>query len=114
MVIRMLWGNRVVVPPPGHAKVLDTLHEGHSGMERKKTLARCYVWWPSMEQEFKQKVEGYALCQVTQNSPPTHPWEWPQQPWARLHIDVLSWVRYVLDHCGYPFQVARRLCSEYT
>ena len=25
-----------------------------------------------------------------QNSPPqipTHPWEWPQRPWARLHID---------------------------
>ena len=25
-----------------------------------------------------------------QNSPPRvppHPWEWPEQPWARLHID---------------------------
>ena len=86
----VLWGNRVVVPPPGRAKVLDMLHEGHPGMARMKSLARCYVWWPSMEQELEKKVKECALCQVMQNSPPrvpTHPWEWPQRPWARLHID---------------------------
>ena len=86
----VLWGNRVVVPPPGRAKVLDMLHEGHPGMARMKSLARCYVWWPSMEQELEKKVKECALCQVMQNSPsrvPTHPWEWPQWSWARLHID---------------------------
>ena len=36
------------------------------------------------------KIKECALCQVMQNSPPrvpAHTWEWPQQPWARLHID---------------------------
>ena len=28
----VLWGNQVVVPLPGRAKVLNTLHEGHPGM----------------------------------------------------------------------------------
>ena len=28
----VLWGNRIVVPPPGQAKIIDTLHEGHPGM----------------------------------------------------------------------------------
>ena len=86
----VLWGNRVVVPPPRRAEVLDTLHEIHPGMACIKSLARCYVWWPSMEQELEQKVKECALCQVMQNSPPqvpTHPWELPQQPWARLNID---------------------------
>ena len=86
----ILWGNRVVVPPPGQAKVMDTLHEGHPGMARMKSLARCYVWWPSMDQELEQKVKECVHCQLMQNSPPqvpTHPWEWPQHPWARLHID---------------------------
>ena len=36
----VLWGNRVVFSPPGRAKVLDTLHEGHPGMARMKSL-RC-------------------------------------------------------------------------
>ena len=86
----ILWGNRIIVPPPGRAKVIDTLHEGHPGMAQMKSLARCYVWWPSMEQELEQKVKECVQCQLMQNSPPqipTHPWEWPQRPWARLHID---------------------------
>ena len=28
----ILWGNRVVIPPSGQAKVMDILHEGHPGM----------------------------------------------------------------------------------
>ena len=86
----VLWGNRIIIPPPGRAKVIDTLHEGHPGMARMKCLARCYVWWPSMEQELEKKVKECLQCQMMQNSPPqipTHPWEWPQRPWARLHID---------------------------
>ena len=35
----VLWGNRVDVPPPGRAKIIDTLHEGHPGMVRMKSLA---------------------------------------------------------------------------
>ena len=59
-------------------------------MVRMKSLAQCYVWWPSMEQELKQKVKECVLCQMIQNLPPqvpAHPCEWLQQPWARLHID---------------------------
>ena len=76
----VLWGNRIIIPPPGRAKVIDTLHEGHPGMARMKCLARCYVWWPSMEQELEKKVKECLQCQMMQNSPPqipTHPWEWP-------------------------------------
>ena len=85
-----LWGNRVVIPPPDRAKVIDILHEGHPGMARMKCPARCYVWWPSMKQELEQRVKEFVQCQLLQNSPPqvpTHLWEWPQCPWARLHID---------------------------
>jgi len=42
--------------------VLDTLHEGHPGMARMKSLAQCYVRWPSMEQELEQKVK---VCQLS-------------------------------------------------
>ena len=35
-------------------------------------------------------VRGCSECQVNQKAPaaaPMHPWEWPAQPWSRIHID---------------------------
>ena len=39
----ILWGNRVVVPPMGRAKIIDELHESHPGICRMKSLARAYM-----------------------------------------------------------------------
>jgi hypothetical protein len=86
----VLWGSRVVVPPPGRPKVMDELHEGHPGASRMKSLARSYVWWPSMDAELERKVKDCVPCQLNQKSPapaPLHPWEWPARPWSRLHAD---------------------------
>ena len=86
----VLWGNRVVVPPPGRVKVMEELHEGHPGASRMKSLARGYVWWPNMDAELEGKVKDCSLCQTNQKSPPPaplHPWEWPERPWSRLHAD---------------------------
>ena len=41
----ILWGSRVVIPPPGRPKVIDKLHAGHPGISWMKSLARSYVWW---------------------------------------------------------------------
>ena len=30
----VMWGNRIVVPPPGRQAVLQELHEGHPGMSK--------------------------------------------------------------------------------
>ena len=35
----LLWGTRVVVPPPRRQAVLRELHEGHPGMTRMKFLS---------------------------------------------------------------------------
>ena len=39
----VLWGSRVVVPPPGRSTILQQLHEGHPGVSRMKSLSRCCV-----------------------------------------------------------------------
>ena len=36
----LLWGTRVVVPPPGRDKITRALHKGHPGITRMKALAR--------------------------------------------------------------------------
>ncbi|XP_029551127.1 uncharacterized protein K02A2.6-like [Salmo trutta] len=86
----ILWGSRVVVPPPGRAQVMDEVHEAHPGASRMKSLARSYIWWPNMDQEVEDKVKSCSECQINQKMAPPAPlhlWEWPDHPWSRLHID---------------------------
>ena len=55
-----------------------------------KALARSYVWWPGLDTDIVTKVQLCHHCQENRNSPakaPLHPWEWPTQPWTRLHMD---------------------------
>ena len=86
----LLWGSSVVIPPHGRAAVLRLLHEGHPEITRMKTLARRYVWWPGIDSELEDSVKHCSKCQEQQHllaKAPMHPWEWPDCPWACIHID---------------------------
>ena len=86
----ILWGSRVVAPPPARSRIMEEIHEAHPGVSRMKSYARSYVWWPKMDLELENKVKTCTQCQINQNlSPPAplHPWEWPDRPWSRLHVD---------------------------
>ena len=86
----ILWGSRVVIPEAGRGQVMAMLHDGHPGMTRMKAIARGVIWWSGIDAEIERKVKECPECQVNQKSPtlaPLHPWEWPSQPWTRLHID---------------------------
>lgn len=86
----ILWGARTVIPPPGRTALLKALHQSHPGMCRMKALARSYMWWPQMDQEIEKKVSKCQKCQENRKAPPNaplHPWEWPERPWLRIHVD---------------------------
>ena len=86
----LLWGVRVVVPPPGRESVLTELHTAHPGVSRMKSLARGLVWWPGIDASIEKMVKQCQICQQNQSSPPVaplQPWNWPTRPWSRLHID---------------------------
>ena len=86
----ILWGARVVIPTQGQKSVLDELHETHLGASKMKALARSYIWWPKMDSEIEEIARKCCNCQQTSTAPakaPLHPWEWPAQPWSRLHLD---------------------------
>ena len=86
----LLWGSRVIVPPKARERVLEVLHSTHPGVSRMKSLARSYVWWPSMDSDIEQRVRNCQACQQHLNAPakaPLHPWEWPERAWSRVHVD---------------------------
>ena len=92
----VLWRCRVVVPIAGQLQVLKQLHDGHPGVSRMKSIARSLVWWPGIDKAIESEVKKCDQCQLHQKTPslaPLHPWEWPNRPWSRVHI----------DHAG-PFQ----------
>lgn len=86
----LLWGHRVVVPSKGRSVILSELHSEHVGASRMKELARSYVWWPGLDEELENLVQKCTYCLAHRHAPPRaalHPWEWPDKPWHRVHID---------------------------
>ena len=86
----VMWGSRVVVPKPGQGSVMRQLHQCHPGVSRMKALARSYVWWPKLDKDVEDTVKACTTCQEHRNVPapaPLHPWDWPDKPWSRIHVD---------------------------
>ena len=55
-----------------------------------KSLARSFVWWPSIDKDLEAKVKHCDPCQKSHKLPasaPIQPWEFPKRPWSRLHVD---------------------------
>ena len=86
-----MWVSLLVIPPQGQMCILEELHSTHPGMNKMKSLARSYVWWPHMDVDLESMVQECSVCQSIRKLPPLaplHPWEWPQEePWERLHLD---------------------------
>ncbi len=86
----VMWGIRVVIPKKLQPQILSELHSGHQGVVRMKSLARSYTWWPGIDLDIEHLSRKCSGCQMIQNMPPAvplHPWDWPERPWQRIHID---------------------------
>lgn len=86
----LLWGHRVVPPKKLHQHILQSLHQGHLGIAKMKALARNYFWWPGIDKDIETMSKMCSGCATTQPDPPLaplHPWQWPEKPWQRIHID---------------------------
>ena len=58
----LLWGLRVVVPPPLQSEVLALLHESRPGCTRWKQLARSYVLLPGIDADNERVVHSRQSC----------------------------------------------------
>ena len=86
----ILWGVHVVIPRKLQSEVLQELHRNHPGISQMKSIARSYVWWPSINHDIEDTAKGCSSCQGSRNSPsvaPLHSWSWPARPWERIHLD---------------------------
>ena len=59
---------------------MTELHEAHTGMVKMKSVARMYVWWPTINQDIENCTHECKHCQMFKKDPakaPNHPWEKP-------------------------------------
>jgi hypothetical protein len=86
----LLWGLRVVIPETLQNTILTELHDQHIGVNRMKSLARGYVWWPNLDAEIEHIAATCETCQSLRKIPaeaPLHPWVRASRPMERIHID---------------------------
>lgn len=87
----ILWEIRVVIPHALKQKLLKSLHETHAGIVKMKALSRQFIWWPNMDKEIEDIATSCSNCCANRSDPPSaplHPWQFPERPWQRLHIDL--------------------------
>ncbi|UYV76236.1 K02A2.6-like [Cordylochernes scorpioides] len=72
----LVWGMRVVIPPSLRIKMLNCLHETHSGMNKMKAVARSHFWWPNLDTQIeflqlRRLFSSYGLPEelVSDNGP---------------------------------------------
>ena len=90
----VMWGIRVIIPRKLQNQVLEELHRERPGIVRMKSIARSYMWWPSIDKQLEQVAKLCVCCQSVKSKPavaPLHPWLWPSQPWQRVHVREYMW-----------------------
>lgn len=86
----ILYKYRAVTPQVLQKQVLSEIHDGHLGIVKMKSIARNFVYWPSVDQDIEVLGLNCDACRSVRDAPPRHSihsWEFPAGPWQRLHAD---------------------------
>ena len=72
---------------------LQTIHEGHFGIEKCKQQGRSCVYWPAMNDDIEKLVKQCEICNkfaTSNHKEPMVPHEIPTRPWEKVGIDYFT------------------------
>ena len=102
----ILWGKHVIIPQKLQSRLLGELLVGHISVCRIKALARNFIWWCGLDNAIEETVAHFESCNTkTAMAKPVarHPWQLPDGPWERVHVDYCEWNNYHLLVLVYAF-----------
>ena len=90
----LLRGDKLVIPSKLRDHVLRIAREAHLGITKTKLLLRGKVWWPGVDRQVEELVNGCGVCQVIGGrlpvKEPLMPTAIPKNPWENIHVDIYA------------------------
>ncbi|BHF57788.1 hypothetical protein SprV_0100073400 [Sparganum proliferum] len=86
----LMFADRVVILSSLRPTVLRQFDVAHPGTSRMKSIARSFAYWLGIDGDVDDLVRRCSRCQQVVKMPPRQPllpWQPPERPWSRLHID---------------------------
>mgnify|MGYP001792464163 CR=1 FL=1 len=80
----------MIVSPCYRKRLVEELHQEHTGIVRMNSVARSFFWYPKLDADIEELVSNINVCAAMRNNAPQAPFiPWPrtQKPWQRVHID---------------------------
>ena len=77
-------------PPPGLGMGEGMFRGGKGDFLEGGVRVPGIAWWPGMDRDIEQMVNGCDVCQRNRGMPvsaPLNPCEFPSKPWSRIHVD---------------------------
>ena len=91
----LVHNNKVILLLSLRLKMLNIIHENHSGIEKCKSLARQSLYWPSLTRDIEELIGKFSICHSyhrKQQQEPLPPHPVPHHPWQKLGADIFSFI----------------------
>ena len=115
----ILKGIQIVIPKSIRPEMRNLLHTGHLGIEKTRQSARTALYWPGINHEISEMVDGCEICQEYQNKQkkePIIPHPIPSTPWFKVATDVFHLKRkdyvIVVGYCSNYFEISQMVNVE--
>ncbi|XP_055604787.1 uncharacterized protein K02A2.6-like [Uranotaenia lowii] len=86
----LMYGERLVIPAKFQKQVLQQLLKRHPEIERMRSIARQYVYWPLIDEDISKLVRACSECASvakTERKVNLESWPTPEKSWQRVHVD---------------------------
>ena len=64
----LLEDHRIVIPQSQRKHILETLHIPHRGVSSTQKHARSYFYWPGMDKQIEEHIQGCEACLIFSQS----------------------------------------------
>jgi len=114
-----MYGERLVVPPSSRESVLKQLHKGHPGIERMRSIARQYVYWPNVDEDVAHIVKSCIECSSvakTDRKTTLESWPVPNKQYKgciSIMQDLLRMLLNIFGRHGQPETLVTDCCESH-
>ena len=98
----------IVVPESLQKQTLEKIHNGHQGIQKRRSRASTAMWWPGMSNQISTVVKSCVECSkhARLNCEPMITTPLPEHPWQVVGSPQR---RNILIGSGLFFQISRNL-----